>query len=133
MDVISSNVANADTTRTAEGGAYRRRAVVFQAGQGTQPSFQAALARFRNGTSAPATAEQGVTVSNIITDPAPNRVVYDPSHPDANADGFVEYPNVDTTTEIIDLVSATRAYEANVTVANALKAMAVKALDIGKA
>ena len=135
MDVISSNVANADTTRTAEGGPYRRRAVVFQPGanpsDGRTP-FQATLARFR-GQSSTADLSQGVAVTQIVEDPAPGRVVYDPSHPDADAQGMVEYPNVDPMTEMVDLVSASRAYEANVTVANAIKGMALRALDIGKA
>lgn len=130
MDVISSNVANADTTRTINGGPYRRHAVVFRAGQQTAP-FQSLLARFR-GQSPVDNQVSGVTVSNIVVDPAPGRQVYDPTHPDANAQGFVEYPNVDIVTEMTDLVSASRAYEANITVANALKSMAMKALDIGK-
>ncbi len=131
MDVISSNIANAETTRTPEGGPYRRQAVVFRPGQSSRP-FQLLLARLRNPSLAP-TMVGGVTVSNIVVDPAPGRLVYDPTHPDANAEGFVEYPNVDTLTEMIDLISATRAYEANITVANALKSMAIRALDIGKA
>jgi flagellar basal-body rod protein FlgC len=131
MDVISSNIANADTTRTAEGGPYRRHTVVFQPGESAQP-FQAVLARFRDSSDAPSLVA-GVNVSSIVEDSSPGRQVYDPTHPDANAQGFVEYPNVDTLTEMTDLISASRAYEANVTVANALKSMAIKALEIGRA
>lgn len=131
MDVISSNIANADTTRTAEGGPYRRRAVVFQPGQGSSP-FQAMLARFRQPSTAVGVTA-GVRVSNIVVDDTPGRQVLNPSHPDADERGFVEFPNVDTLTEMTDLISASRAYEANITVANALKSMAVKALDIGRA
>lgn len=131
MDVISNNIANAETTRTVDGGPYRRQAVVFRPGQGASP-FQVALARFRNPSEYPSLVS-GVNVSNIVADPTPGRQVFDPSHPDANPQGFVEYPNVDIVTEMTDLVSASRAYEANVTVANALKSMAMRALDIGKA
>ena len=130
MDVISSNIANDENTRKVEGGQYRRRAVVFQPGQGTSP-FHAMLARFRQNSEQLSVVD-GVRVSNIVVDGTPGRQVLDPSHPDANAEGFVTYPNVDTLTEMTDLISASRAYEANVTVANALKSMAVKALDIGR-
>ncbi len=130
MDVISNNIANADTTRTLEGGPYQRQTVVFQPGKQSSP-FQMLLTRFRNASpSAP--IEKGLAVSAIIKDGSPGRIVYEPTHPDANEEGFVEYPNVDTLTEMIDLMSATRAYEANITVANSLKAMAMKGLDIGK-
>ena len=123
MDVISNNVANMDTTRTAEGGPYRRQAVTF-AERTNGPSF---LAAFRQQTNAIA---GGVQVSAIIDDPAPPRRVYEPESPDADIDGWVLYPNVNIVTEMTDLVSAGRAYDANVTVLNATKSMAMRALDI---
>lgn len=116
MDVIASNLANADTTRTAKGGAYRREMVVFEArNEGAY------------GDGVPST---GVQVAGIVNDPSPFRMVYDPTHPDANAQGYVAYPNVNTVTEMTDMISATRSYEANVTVVNSVKAMAQKAMDI---
>jgi flagellar basal-body rod protein FlgC len=122
MDVISQNIANADTTRTAGGTPYRRRAVVFQSrGQ----SFSAYLDK----ESAQA---GGVRAASVVEDPSPLKRVYDPQHPDADQDGYVELPNVDTTKEMIDMISATRSYEANVTAFNASKAMALKALEIGR-
>lgn len=139
MDVIASNIANAGTTRTAAGGPYRRTRVVFTA---TQPSFsltrRAAAATFTESGGRSAflrqisPTESGVVVSAMVPDPSPPRLTYDPGHPDADAQGYVAYPNVDVTTEMADMLSATRAYEANVTVVNASKSMALKAIEIGR-
>jgi flagellar basal-body rod protein FlgC len=121
MDVIASNVANAETTRTEEGGPYQRQQVFFVADPpGETPAGTVA----RVG--------QGVRVDAILTDDSPGHRVYDPSHPDADEDGFVTYPNVNMVTEMTDMLSATRSYEANVTVLNSLKNMALRALEIGK-
>lgn len=120
MDVISQNIANATTTRTATGEAYRRRVVVM--GE-KSASFASALGQ--------ATGE-GVVVSQIVEDASAFEYKYDPDHPDANEQGYVAMPNVDEVAEIIDLMSATRSYEANVTVLNATKSMAMKALEIGR-
>ncbi|MFP5501773.1 MAG: flagellar basal body rod protein FlgC [Candidatus Sericytochromatia bacterium] len=120
MDVISNNLANANSTRTAEGGAYRRQMVVFE----SRAEFKQDLAG-RHGQT-----PLGVKVTKIVEDEAPFRLVYDPGHPDANPDGYVAYPNVNTVQEMTDMISATRSYEANVTVINAVKGMAAKALEI---
>ena len=126
MDVIANNVANQDTTRTAAGGPYRRQMVTFVAGQNAGPgSFLAAL----HGRMS---AGDGVRVGAITEDQGPARRVYDPQNPDADAEGFVLKPNINIVTEMTDLVSAQRAYEASVTVLNAIKAMALKALEIGR-
>lgn len=118
MNVISENLANADTTRTEEGGPYRRRVVAF----GERPvSFSDQLKSATGG---------GVMVTGIVEDASDFEYEYDPTNPDANADGYVAYPNVDETKEIIDLMSATRSYEANVTAMNATKSMAAKAMEI---
>ncbi len=118
MNVISENIANADTTRTADGEAYRRRVVAM----GEKPAaFSDALKSATGG---------GVMVTGIVEDSSDFEYEYDPTHPDANADGYVAYPNVDETEEIIDMMAATRSYEANVTAINATKSMAVKALEI---
>ncbi|MEW5958628.1 MAG: flagellar basal body rod protein FlgC [Chloroflexota bacterium] len=127
MDVIANNIANAETTRTDEGGAYQRQQVVFMADQsdsGIVPTSSFPGENVKPG--------QGVRVQSILTDNSPGQRVYDPRHPDADEDGFVNYPNVNIVTEMTDMLSATRSYEANVTVFNALKNMALKALDIGQ-
>jgi len=125
MDIISNNIANVDTTRTEEGGPYRRKMPVFKA-RGSKP-FSAMLKDeidFRQGN--------GVEISSIIEDTSPFQLIHNPNHPDANQDGFVEMPNVDITTEMVDMIDASRAYEANVTALNTFKSMAMKALEIGR-
>ena len=125
MDVISNNIANVNTTRTTEGGAYKRQMTVFAPREGTTSSFAQVLSEKLD-------AGNGVRVVGIIKDDSPTRRVYDPAHPDANNDGYVEMPNVNIVTEMVDMIGATRGYEANVTVVNAAKSMALKALEIGK-
>jgi flagellar basal-body rod protein FlgC len=120
MDVISENIANADTTRTENGGPYRRRVAVMA----EQPlTFSSVLKKATGG---------GVAVTQIVEDMSDFNYVYDPDHPDADANGYVAKPNVDTAEEIIDMMSATRSYEANVTAMNATKSIAMKALEIGR-
>ena len=133
MDVISSNMANIDTTRgkmvDGEWQPYRRKTVTLQPREGQFSSMlNAAMGKQIKGS-----AGYGVTVSSIKEDTeTPFKLVFDPSHPDANDEGYVEMPNVDPLREMIDLMSATRSYEANVTVLNANKSMLMKALEIGK-
>ena len=129
LDVISENVTNSQTTRTEGGGAYRRKMVVFQA-EGTRSPFQAALERARGVASS--RMEGGVRVTQIVEDPSDLKLVYDPTHPDANADGYVELPNVDMIKEITDAMAAAQAYSANVTAFNVLKQVATKGLEIGQ-
>lgn len=124
MDVISNNIANANTTRTAGGGAYCRQMVVFEPRSG-QASFGQLFSRALN-------TGNGVRVTRIANDNAPPKLVYDPNHPDANREGYVEMPNVNIVAEMVDMITASRAYEANVAAVNAAKAMAAKALEIGK-
>ncbi|MCS0652302.1 flagellar basal body rod protein FlgC [Cytobacillus firmus] len=130
MDVISSNMANADSTRSINGdGPYRRKSVVLEPKEGQFSSFLNMAISRKGGVS----AGNGVKVSRIAEDRVtPTKMVYDPSHVDANEDGYVEMPNVDPLREMTDLISATRSYEANVTVFNASKGMMMKALEIGK-
>lgn len=125
MDVISNNIANVNTTRTNEGGPYKRQMAVFASRGGNGNSFAQFLSQQLDSGS-------GVRVVGINKDNSPTRKVYDPAHPDANKDGYVEMPNVNVVTEMVDMISATRGYEANVTVVNAAKSMALKALEIGK-
>jgi flagellar basal-body rod protein FlgC len=127
MDVISNNIANANTTRTLEGGPYIRQRVVFAPRFDAEPTFAPLLA-----TMTPDGLPVGVRVTSIQKDTAPPRMVYDPGHPDANTEGYVAYPNVNTVNEMVDMISATRAYEANITAFNATKSMALQALAIGK-
>ncbi|MBQ8699199.1 MAG: flagellar basal body rod protein FlgC [Schwartzia sp.] len=134
MDVISNNLANANTTRTPEGGAYHRRYVVFQPREYDEQKgfgfFMAHALRAKNSR----TRERGngVRAVRIEEDRSQGPLVYDPGHPDANAEGYVERPNVNAVAEMVDLITASRAYEANVTAINAAKAMANQALDIGR-
>lgn len=111
LDTVSSNLANINTTRTPEGGPYRRLMTVME--------------------SAP--DGRGVRVARIVQDESPPLLVHNPGHPDADVDGNVAMPNVNSVLEMVDMISATRAYEANVAAFNAAKAMAAKALEIGKA
>ncbi|SEA42277.1 flagellar basal-body rod protein FlgC [Oribacterium sp. KHPX15] len=128
MDIAAENIANVDTTRTESGGAYQRKDVVFESyGEG---SFAEAFRNAQRGRGFRAQQRSGVRVSEIITDTREMKRVYNPSHPDADADGYVEMPNVDVLKETVDSMSATRSYEANVTALNAMKAMAQKALEI---
>jgi flagellar basal-body rod protein FlgC len=125
MDVIAENIANISTTKTATGGAYRRRYTEFQA---IDPSsFSDVLSDSIDSVSG-----GGVRVSAIKEDQSALKTVYDPTNADADANGYVQMPNVDLSQEMVDMISATRAYEANVTALNAMKELATKALEIGK-
>lgn len=128
MDVISSNVANANTTRSPQGGPYRRQ-VALLASESPESQFKNALSRLRSEDSS---VTQGVRIAGIKEDSSPNKRVYDPKHPDANDDGFVEYPNVDVMKEMVELITASRAYDANITVMNNTKNMLFRTLEIGQ-
>lgn len=125
LNTISSNIANAETTRTEDGGPYRRKDPVFAA-QTDRESFGEILANELGEM------VQGVQVVEIAEDTRPPRLVYNPQHPDANEDGYVAMPNVNQVQEMSNMISAQRAYEANVTAMGAAKSMAQKALDIGR-
>jgi flagellar basal-body rod protein FlgC len=134
MDVISENIANAETTRTEKGGPYRRKMVVYepQTRQGNS-SFQSMLDNEVSASSSdPDQQFGGVKVSAIVDDPTPFTQVYDPSNPDANTQGYVQKPNVDIVKETLDMMSVSRAYTANINALNAVKTMASKALEMGK-
>lgn len=125
MDTISENIANVNTTRDAKGRPYRRKTVVFE--EKSYPTFSESLSMANKHN-----IGKGVKVTRIVEDNSEGRLVYDPSHPDANEDGYVTLPNVNTVTEMTNMIDATRAFEANVTVLNSTKGMAMKALDIGQ-
>ncbi len=116
MDVTAGNLANAETTQGADGQPYRRREVVLQEAPAAGQSFDAMLA----GASS-SSPVNGVQVAGIVDDPSPPRQVYDPTNPDANRQGYVSMPNVNPVTEMVDLISASRSYEANVTAMQAAK------------
>ncbi|MCL2351490.1 MAG: flagellar basal body rod protein FlgC [Firmicutes bacterium] len=129
MDVISQNMANANTTRAADGTPYKRKVAIFReiAGSRFSSVLDGAL------TGAPrASYGAGVRVSGIVNDETPGTKVYDPGHPDADTDGYVAMPNVNTVTEMVDMISASRSYEANVTAMNNTKAMIAKTFEIGR-
>lgn len=125
LDVISENIANANTTRTESGGPYRRKMTVLTALP--QQEFKTVLSR-----RLPKNQKGGVIVSEIAEDEREFTPVYDPEHPDANEDGYVLMPNVELVKETVDAMAASRAYDANVTAFNTWKLMAQRALDIGK-
>ncbi len=119
LNTISSNLANVETTSTPEGGPYKKKSVYFQ----TKPiSFKEELD----------SSIQGVEVTKILEDSEEPRKIYDPAHPDAGDDGYVAMPNISVLKEMVDMMSATRSYEANTTVIKSAKRMALKALEIGR-
>ena len=124
MDVVAENMANINTTRTESGEPYRRKYVVFQEKTGDR-EFAAFFNKARK-------APGGVRVLEIGKDMSEFKYDYNPGHPDADENGYVRLPNVEVVQEMVDMMSAYRAYEANITALNAFKDMAIKTLDIGK-
>ena len=127
MDIISQNVANANTTRTEEGTPYRRKVVRFEERTQNINSFSTIFKKARGMD-----VGNGVKAVGVYEDQSDLIMVYDPSHPDANDDGYVLYPNVNIVTEMTNMIDAERAYQANATAFTASKSMAMKGLDIGK-
>ncbi len=123
LDLIAGNLANVHTTRTESGGPFRRQLPVFEARD---------YDLHRAGGTAPVLGGGGVRVLGIVEDQSPLKVVYDPSHPDADADGYVQYPNVDPILEMADLIAASRAFEANLSVLEAGKQLITRSLTIGR-
>lgn len=145
QNLIAANIANAETTRTAQGGPYRRQEALLRADPVevnprlvlSDPSMVGATTNRRHMPIPSDIFEvrrdrigSGVTVDGISEDQSPPRLVYDPSHPDANGEGYVAYPNVNVVQEMVELIAVTRAYEANVTAMNSGKAMMTKALEL---
>lgn len=127
MDVISENIANVNTTRTSAGGPYKRRTVTFQEITGNDPFssiFNDAVQRNQQG--------MGVRVSRIVEDETPGSLNYDPSHPDADEDGYVRMPNVNIVEEMVNMISSSRSYEANITAITSTKAMITKTMELGR-
>ena len=121
IDIINKNMANANTTRATGGMPYRRQLVVFEENKSTP--FSAYLAKHNNGFNG-----KGVVISKIVEDETPFKLVYEPGHPDADENGYVKMPNVEMVKEMVDMIDAQRAYEANITAMNTTKSMLMKAL-----
>lgn len=130
IDVISQNLANINTTRTFGGGPYQRRTVLFQEIQ--ESPFSMLFPGRAEGGQNRAGQGMGVRVANVVRDPSPGPLVFDPSHPDANADGYVRMPNVNIVEEMVNMIAASRSYEANITAINTSKAMMTRTLEIGR-
>ena len=122
MNTIASNLANSQTTRTASGGPYKR----------IDPVFEAELLDRTHASGAASEAVSTVKVARIVQDSRQGQLVYEPGHPDANAQGYVEYPNVNVVEEMVNMLQASRAYEAGVTSIDSVKGMAKSAIDIGR-
>lgn len=125
IDIINKNMANVNTTRATGGMPYRRQMVVFE--ENKTSSFEKYLDKYTNKFNG-----KGVSISEVVEDETPYKSKYEPGHPDADEDGYVMLPNVDTVKEMVDMIDAQRAYEANITAMNSNKSMLMKALDIGR-
>ncbi|GAA0746305.1 flagellar basal body rod protein FlgC [Clostridium oceanicum] len=123
MDTIASNIANVGTTRTEKGGPYRRKVAVFE--ENLQREYDKKTGKYNM-------KDLGIKATGIKEDPSPLRKVYDPSHPDADNEGYVSMPNVNILNEMADMIASVRTYEANVSAMNASKGMFSKALEIGR-
>ncbi|MBT3269239.1 flagellar basal body rod protein FlgC [Candidatus Poribacteria bacterium] len=122
MELIAQNIANVNTTRTAEGGPYKRKEAVFSSLYSDQMGF---------ARSFDPTRKQGVGVANVVVDQSPPKLLYNPDHPDAGADGFVRMPNINPVSEMVNMIAASRAYEANIAAIQNYRRMADKAMTIG--
>lgn len=125
IDIISKNMANVNTTRSTGGMPYRRQMVVFE--ENKPNSFKEHLSKYKDKIN-----NKGVKISKIIEDDSPFKLVYEPGHPDADENGYLKMPNVDIVKEMVDLISAQRSYDANITAINSSKSMLMKALEIGR-
>jgi flagellar basal-body rod protein FlgC len=125
IDIINKNMANVNTTRSTGGVPYRRQMVVYE--ENKKEPFSAYLSKHSSKFNG-----KGVTISEIVEDDTPFKQIYEPGHPDADENGYVMLPNVDIVKEMVDMIDAQRAYEANITAMNSTKTMLMKALDIGR-
>jgi len=126
MDLISQNIANANTTRTEDGTPYRRQSLLLKT------DITSPFSNYLSGATSTKLGDGRVKIQGVVEDQSDFRRVYEPDNPEADEDGYVSYPNVDIVTEMVDMISASRSYEANVTASTASKNMAMQALNIGK-
>jgi len=131
MDTIAENIANVNTTRTAEGGPFQRKMVLFQEIQ-ESPATAVFRNTFGDREAREANRGMGVRVTQIVRDQTPGALVYDPAHPDSDALGYVRMPNINIVTEMVNMISASRAYEANITAINTSKALMARTLEIAR-
>ncbi|MCL2387514.1 MAG: flagellar basal body rod protein FlgC [Defluviitaleaceae bacterium] len=131
MDVIAENIANVNTTRTADGGPYRRKTVLFEEMRDNDPFSMVFSNVFGNGGSVPAPQGMGVRVTNIVEDESPGLLKYEPSHPDADELGYVRMPNVNIVEEMVNMIAASRSYEANITAMSTARTLVQRTLEIG--
>ena len=123
MELIAQNIANVNTTRTAEGGPYRRKEAVFSSLYSDHMGFASQY---------DPTKKQGVSVSGVVVDQSPPKLLFNPDHPDAHEDGFVRMPNINPVSEMVNMIAASRAYEANIAAIQNYRKMADKAMSIGQ-
>ncbi|MCL2047615.1 MAG: flagellar basal body rod protein FlgC [Defluviitaleaceae bacterium] len=131
MDIISENIANVNTTRTADGGPYKRKTVLFEEMRDNDPFSLVFSNIFGNGGSIPAPQGMGVRVTNIVEDESPGNLVYEPTHPDANEEGYVRMPNINIVEEMVNMLVASRSYEANLSAMSTARNMTQRTLEIG--
>ena len=131
MDTIAENIANVNTTRTADGGPYRRKTVLFEEISNNDPFSMVFNSIFGNGSHVPAPAGMGVRVTNIVQDDTPGLLTYDPTHPDADEDGYLRMPNVNIVEEMVNMIAASRSYEANITAMGVSRTLTQRTLEIG--
>jgi flagellar basal-body rod protein FlgC len=132
MDIISENIANVNTTRTADGGPYQRKTVLFEEMRDNDPFSIMFTNIFGNGGTIPAPQGMGVRVSNIVEDDSPGNLIYDPTHPDADELGYVRMPNINIVEEMVNMIAASRSYEANITAMSTARTMTQRTLEIGQ-
>ena len=128
MDTISENIANVNTTRTADGGPFQRRSVIFEQIPGEGPFSRV----FGDALSASGHQGRGVRVTRVVNDQSPGHLVFDPTHPDADELGYVRMPNVNIVEEMVNMISASRAYEANITAMTSFRGIVSRTLEIGR-
>jgi len=131
MDTIAENIANVNTTRTADGGPYQRKTVVFEEMRDNDPFSLVFTNLFGNGGSVPAPQGMGVRAVGVVEDDSPGLLRYDPTHPDANEEGYVRLPNVNIVEEMVNMIAASRSYEANIMAMGVARTMTQRTLEIG--
>ncbi|MCL2456722.1 MAG: flagellar basal body rod protein FlgC [Defluviitaleaceae bacterium] len=132
MDIISENISNVNTTRTADGGPYKRKTVLFEEMRDNDPFSIMFTNIFGNGGTIPAPQGMGVRVTNIVEDDSPGHLIYDPTHPDADETGYVRMPNLNIVEEMVNMIAASRSYEANITAMSTARNMTQRTLEIGQ-
>jgi len=132
MDTIAENIANVNTTRTADGGPYQRKTILFEEIRDNDPFSLVFNNIFGNGTNVPAPQGMGVRVSRIVEDDSPGLLTYDPTHPDADEQGYVRMPNVNIVEEMVNMIAASRSYEANITAMGTARTLMQRTLEIGQ-